>query len=221
MPRSFEEYISHLIFLAICSQANKWYIILSFLKEVLGVAKDLIILNDREEGLMGISEEEEYENYKHALKKSMVNDIENKIKIMEILYKIKSKKLYRIDGHISFKSFIEEFLIARTQAYLYLKIYEQVLKGNLSIKEIRDKGMIEIYRNIKSKEVVDKKSIQNSIKPLRFQLKRQDSYDFYKSNAKFTGYLLDKIFSRDKDYLNKIFKEYSDLSCKKQSKTCK
>ncbi|SCW42853.1 Putative plasmid partition protein [Borreliella japonica] len=180
------------------------------------MSKDLIILNDREEGLMGISEEEEYENYKHALKKSMVNDIENKIKIMEILYNIKSKKLYRIDGHVSFKSFIEEFLIARTQAYLYLKIYEQVLKGNLSIKEIRDKGMIEIYRNIKSKEVVDKKSIQNSIKPLRFQLKRKDSYDFYKSNAKFTGYLLDKIFSSDKDYLNQIFKEYSDLNLKKQ-----
>ncbi|WP_267903570.1 chromosome replication/partitioning protein [Borreliella bavariensis] len=64
--------------------------------------------------------------------------------------------------------------------------------------------MIEIYRNIKSKEVVDKKLIQNSIKPLRFQLKRKDSYDFYKSNAKFTGYLLDKIFSSDKDYLNQI-----------------
>ncbi len=44
--------------------------------------------------------------------------------------------------------------------------------------------MIEIYRNIKSKEVVDKKSNQNSIKPLRFQLKRQDSCDFYKSNAR-------------------------------------
>ncbi len=75
--------------------------------------------------------------------------------------------------------------------------------------------MIEIYRNIKSKEVVDKKSIQNSIKPLRFQLKRQNSYDFYKSNAKFTGCLLDKIFSIDKDYLNKMFKEYSDLNLKK------
>ncbi len=207
--------------MAVCSQANKRYLAFSSSQEVLGVSKDLIILNDREEGLMGVSEEEEYENYKHALKKSMVNDIENKIKIMEILYNIKSKKLYRIDGHVSFKSFIEEFLIARTQAYLYLKIYEQVLKGNLSIKEIRDKGMIEIYRNIKSKEVVDKKSIQNSIKPLRFQLKRKDSYDFYKSNAKFTGYLLDKIFSSDKDYLNQIFKEYSDLNLKKQIKTHK
>lgn len=205
--------------MAVCSQANKRYLAFSSSQEVLGVSKDLIILNDREEGLMGISEEEEYENYKHALKKSMVNDIENKIKIMEILYNIKSKKLYRIDGHVSFKSFIEEFLIARTQAYLYLKIYEQVLKGNLSIKEIRDKGMIEIYRNIKSKEVVDKKSIQNSIKPLRFQLKRKDSYDFYKSNAKFTGYLLDKIFSSDKDYLNQIFKEYSDLNLKKTNQS--
>lgn len=208
-----------ILFLDVCSLANKRYLAFSSSQEVLDVSKDLIILNDREEGLMGISEEEEYENYKHALKKSMVNDIENKIKIMEILYNIKSKKLYRIDGHVSFKSFIEEFLIARTQAYLYLKIYEQVLKGNLSIKEIRDKGMIEIYRNIKSKEVVDKKSIQNSIKPLRFQLKRKDSYDFYKSNAKFTGYLLDKIFSSDKDYLNQIFKEYSDLNLKKTNQS--
>ncbi|WNZ73110.1 chromosome replication/partitioning protein [Borreliella garinii] len=185
------------------------------------MSKDVIILNDRGEKLMGISEKEEYENYKHALKKSMVNDFENKIEIMEILYNIKNKKLYCIDGHVSFKAFIEEFLIARIQAYLYFKIYEQVLKGNLSIKEIRDKGMIKIYRNIKSKEVVDKKSMQNSIKPLRFQLKRQDSYDFYKSNAKFIGYLLDKIFSRDKDYLNKIFKEHSDLNLKKQIKTHK
>ncbi|WP_234928402.1 chromosome replication/partitioning protein [Borreliella garinii] len=126
--------------------------------------------------------------------------------------------MYRIDGHVSFKAFIKEFLIARTQAYLYLKIYERVLKGNLSIKEIRDR-MIEIYRNIKSKEIVDKKSIQNLIKPLRFQIKRQDSYDFYKSNVKFTGYLLDEIFSSDKDYFNKVFKEYSDLNLKKHIKT--
>ncbi|EEG98565.1 CobQ/CobB/MinD/ParA nucleotide binding domain protein [Borreliella burgdorferi 118a] len=109
--------------------------------------------------------------------------IENSIKDKYGKY-IKGKVHFYNDGHVSFKSFIEEFLIARTQAYLYLKIYEQVLKGAVSIKEIRDKGMIEIYRNIKSKEVVDKKSNQNSIKPLRFQLKRQDSCDFYKSNAR-------------------------------------
>lgn len=81
------------------------------------MSKDVIILNDRGEKLMGISEKEEYENYKHALKKSMVNDLENKIKIMEILYNIKNKKLYRIDGHVSFKAFIEGFLIARTKLF--------------------------------------------------------------------------------------------------------
>ncbi len=70
---------------------------------------------------MGISDKEEYKNYKHALKKSMVNDLENKIKIMEILYNIKNKKLYCIDGHVSFKAFIEEFLIVRTQAFYILK----------------------------------------------------------------------------------------------------
>ncbi|UPA12556.1 chromosome replication/partitioning protein [Borrelia venezuelensis] len=176
--------------------------------------KDVIVLNDREEGLMPISKEEEYENYKHALKKSMVNDIENKIQIMEILYNIKNKKLYLIDGYENFNSFIKGFLIAKTQAYLYLKVYEQVLQGKLSIKEIKDKGMIEVYRNIKLKEISDKKSKQNTIKPLRFQLKNQESYDFYKKNAKFTGFVLDNLFSNDKKYLDKLFKEYSGLSFK-------
>lgn len=122
------------------------------------MSRDMVILNDREEGLMEISEEEEYENYKHALRKGVVNDIENKIQIMEILYNIKIKKLYLIDGYKSFNSFIQGFLIAKTQAYLYLKIYEQVLKGDLSIKEIKDKGMIEVYKSIKSKEIDNKKS---------------------------------------------------------------
>ncbi|UPA17508.1 chromosome replication/partitioning protein (plasmid) [Borrelia coriaceae] len=180
--------------------------------------KNTIVLNDREEGLMDISEEEEYENYKHALKKSMVNDIENKIQIMEILYNIKDKKLYRIDGYESFNSFIKGFLIAKTQAYLYLKVYEEVLKGCLSIKEIKDKGMIEVYRNIKAKEMNNKKSKQNTIKPLRFQLKSQASYDFYKKNAKFTGFLLDKLFATDRKYLDKLLKEYFGLSIKKNQR---
>ncbi|MCD2332786.1 chromosome replication/partitioning protein [Borreliella americana] len=173
--------------------------------------KDLIILNNREEGLIGVSEEEEYENYKHSLRKSMLNDIENKIKIMEILHNIKTKKLYRIDGYVSFDMFIKKFLISKTQAYLYLKIYEKVLKGDISVKEIRDKGMIGIYRNIKSKESNNK----NSIKPLRISFKRQDSYAFYKRNSNFIEYLLDKIFSNDKDYLEKVLKEYHDLNLKK------
>lgn len=58
---------------------------------------------------MGIFEKEEYENYKHALKKSMVNDLENKIKIMELLYNIKNKKLYCIDGHVSSRLLLKNF----------------------------------------------------------------------------------------------------------------
>lgn len=52
----------------------------------------------------------------------MVNDLENKIKIMEILYNIKNKKLYRIDGHVSSRSFIEEFLMARTSLFIFKNI---------------------------------------------------------------------------------------------------
>lgn len=58
---------------------------------------------------MGISEKEEYENYKHVLKKSMVNDLENKIKIMELLYNIKKQKTLSYWRACKFQGFIEEF----------------------------------------------------------------------------------------------------------------
>ncbi|WP_024653611.1 chromosome replication/partitioning protein [Borrelia persica] len=173
----------------------------------------VVVLNDREEGLMDISEEEEYENCKHSLRKSMVNDIENKIQIMEILYNVRKKKLYRFDHHATFDAFIKAFGIGKTQAYLYLKIYEQILKGTLTVKEIREKGLIEIYRNIKLKEISAKKSRQNLIKPLRFQLKDHKSYDFYKKRSKFAAFILDKLFLEDKTYLDKLFKEYSGSDC--------
>ncbi|OJH14299.1 permease, partial (plasmid) [Borreliella bissettiae] len=42
-------------------------------------------------------------------------------------------------------------------------------------------------------------------------LKKQESYDFYKSNAKFTGFMLDKLFSDGKEIIKKLMKEYKEL----------
>ncbi|MDO7279603.1 chromosome replication/partitioning protein, partial [Borreliella burgdorferi] len=55
-----------------------------------------------------------------------------------------------------------------------------------------------------------KKSKQNPIKPLRFQLKNQESYDFYKSNSRFVSFMMDEIFKNQKDFLNKLLKRYKE-----------
>ncbi|QFP42627.1 chromosome replication/partitioning protein (plasmid) [Borrelia miyamotoi] len=175
------------------------------------MSKSIIVLNDREKSLVNISQEEEYENYKLALRKSMINDIENKIQIMKILYNIKVKSLYLIDGYKSFETFINKFLIKKTQAYSYLKIYEYVLKGDLSIDDIKKRGVVDVYKSIKLSEVINKKSRVNPIKPLRFQLKTEQAYKFYKENSKFTGFLLEEIFSNEKKILEQLKIKYKNL----------
>ncbi|AEL19154.1 plasmid partition family protein (plasmid) [Borreliella bissettiae DN127] len=171
-----------------------------------------ILLNNRIEDVQKFENEElEYKSYKDQLRRITVDDIENKIKTMKILYKIREKKLYLIDGYKKFEDFLSEFIISRSQAFLYLKIYRKVIEGSVSINDIKEKGLKGVYRNILNIEIKEDKSKQNPIKPLRFQLKSQESYDFYKSNAKFTGYLLDKLFNNEKEIIKKIMKEYKQL----------
>ncbi|WP_247073423.1 chromosome replication/partitioning protein [Borrelia turicatae] len=49
------------------------------------------------------------------------------------------------------------------------------------------------------------------MKPLRFQLKNQDSYDFYKQNSKFTSFLMDELFKDKKDLLEEFMKKFNSL----------
>lgn len=58
-----------------------------------------------------------------------------------------------------------------------------------------------------------KKPNRNFIKPLRFQLKIENAYIYYKSKAKFTSFLLEKLLKDEEELLNKIMKEYKE--CKK------
>ncbi|XOU12934.1 chromosome replication/partitioning protein (plasmid) [Borreliella americana] len=153
----------------------------------------------------------EYESYKNQLRRITSNDINNKIELMEILYKIRIKKLYELDGYKKFEDFLKKFVIARTQAFLYLRLYKKVLSGDLKIEEIKQFGFNQAYKKIKKSDIDKNISKQNPIKPLRFQLKRQESYDFYKKNAKFTSFLMDEIFENQKDLINKLLKKYKEL----------
>ncbi|AAF07509.1 chromosome replication/partitioning protein [Borreliella burgdorferi] len=171
-----------------------------------------ILLNNRIEDVQEFENEElEYKSYKDQLRRITVDDVENKIKTMKILYKIREKKLYLIDGYKKFEDFLSEFIISRSQAFLYLKIYRKVLEGSISINDIKEKGLKGVYRNILNVEIKEDKSKQNPIKPLRFQLKKQESYNFYKKNAKFTSFMMDEIFENQKDLINKLLKKYKEL----------
>ncbi|WP_215538025.1 chromosome replication/partitioning protein [Borreliella bavariensis] len=171
-----------------------------------------ILLNNRTDNIQEFENDElEYKSYKDQLRRITIDDIDNKIKTMKILYKIREKKLYLIDGYKKFEDFLSEFIISRSQAFLYLKIYRKVLDGSVSINDIKEKGLKGVYRNILNIEIKGDKSKQNPIKPLRFQLKTKESYDFYKSNAKFTSFMMHEIFENQKDWIKQLLKKYKEL----------
>ncbi|AFI32194.1 chromosome replication/partitioning protein [Borrelia crocidurae] len=171
-----------------------------------------IILNSRNNSIQEFENEElEYRSYKDQLRKIVIHDIDNKIKTMKILYQIREKKLYLIDGYKKFEDFLSKFIISRSQAFLYLKIYKKILDGSVRIEDIKQKGFKSVYRDIINLTVNNQSSRKERIKSLRFQFKKKDSYDFYKKNVKFTEFLLDTLFSSNKDLLKKFFKDFRNL----------
>ncbi len=154
---------------------------------------------------------EEFEQLITQLRNNIKSEIYNIIDTMKILKKINDKKLYVEGGYKSFKNFLSDFKLAKTQSYEYIRLATAVETGLLEENFITSNGIRASIRYVKNKTGgIIKKSKQNSIKPLRFQLKSQESYDFYKSNANFTNFMMNEIFENQKDFLNKLFKRYQD-----------
>lgn len=153
-----------------------------------------------------------YHSLKDRLKANFRKEIFHKVDNIRILKEIKDNKYYKLDGYKSFFAFVKDYNIARTQAYNYLKLATALQEGFIKEDYIIENGIHNSLDLIQDKESpIFKKSKKNPIKPLRFQLKSQESYDFYKSNAKFTGFLLDKLFNNEKEMIKKIMKEYKQL----------
>ncbi|MCD2383830.1 chromosome replication/partitioning protein [Borreliella burgdorferi] len=153
-----------------------------------------------------------YNELKEKLKSNFKKEIFHKVVNIRILKEIKDNQYYKLDGYKSFFAFVKDFNIARAQAYKYLKLATALQEGLLKEDYVIENGINNSFDFIKDKESPSfKKSKQNPIKPLRFQLKKQESYDFYKSNAKFTGFMLDKLFSDGKEIIKKLMKEYKEL----------
>ncbi|MBB6043713.1 chromosome replication/partitioning protein [Borreliella yangtzensis] len=153
-----------------------------------------------------------YNSLKEKLKINSKKEIYCKLETLKILKEIKDNEYYKLDGYKSFEAFSKDYRLARAQVYNYLKIANAIEDGIIQEEFLIKNGILEtliVLRNKESKTI--KKSKQNPIKPLRFQLKSKESYDFYKSNAKFTGFLLDELFESQRDLVNKLLKRYKQL----------
>ncbi|MBB6043444.1 chromosome replication/partitioning protein (plasmid) [Borreliella yangtzensis] len=190
--------------------------------------KKEMILNDRFEDFIDKSQNLNsqdqnliiYNDLKDQLKLNLKDDIDNKIQRMKILYEIKQKELYKYDGFKSFEQFIKSFIIAKTQAYTYLKVYEKVLEGVVSIDKIKEVGFNSIYHTIQkqglleiNQEDMSKNNKENT--PIRILVKDDELYDFCKKDTKRVYFILEEIFKNKKDILSEIIIKYDFLKKKR------
>ncbi|MGF7102074.1 chromosome replication/partitioning protein [Borreliella kurtenbachii] len=162
-------------------------------------------------------DEDEMERFLFLKERLIINfqkEIHNKIETMKILKEIKDKEYYKLDGYQNFEMFTRNYKIAKSQAYEYLRMANAIEEGLVQEKYIIENGIQNSLFFLKDKEGGKvKKSNRNFIRPLRFQLKTENAYIYYKSKARFTSFLLEKLLEDREELLNEIMKEYKE--CKK------
>ncbi len=122
-----------------------------------------------------------YNKLKEKLNINFQKEIYCKIEAMKVLKEIKDKEYYKLDNYSSFDDFAKDYRLARTQTYKYLKIATAIEEGLIEEKYVVKNGINDTICLLKTKESPSlKKSNQNPIKPLRFQLKKEEAYSFYK-----------------------------------------
>ncbi|WP_024653192.1 chromosome replication/partitioning protein [Borrelia persica] len=185
------------------------YVVLS--NRILDINKDNKLLCSRDEALA------RYNELMAKMKQNSKKEIYYKVENIRILKEIKDNEYYKLEGHKSFDKFIESYRMAKTQVYAYLRLANAMEKGILAEQYIIEHGINESLALIKERKLLKlKRSTQDLVKPLRFQLETYESYDFYKKNSKFISFLLEKLFADDKTYLDKLFQEYSYFKLKKK-----
>ncbi|WP_024653691.1 chromosome replication/partitioning protein [Borrelia persica] len=153
-----------------------------------------------------------YNKLKEKLCINFQKEIFYKVEAMKVLKEIKDNEYYKMDNYSCFDDFAKDYRLARTQTYKYLKIATAIEEGIIEEKFVISNGINSTICLLRNKEGVNiKKSKQNPLRPLRFQLKCPHAYAFYKKNAKLTSFLLEKIFSDEKEFLSKILSQFESL----------
>ncbi len=114
-----------------------------------------------------------YNKLKEKLNINFQKEIYCKLEAMKVLKEIKDKEYYKLDNYFTFDDFAKDYRLARTQTYKYLKIATAIEEGIIEEKYVVKNGINETICLLKTKESPSlRKSNQNPIKPLRFQLQK-------------------------------------------------
>ncbi|WP_151073842.1 chromosome replication/partitioning protein [Borreliella turdi] len=158
-----------------------------------------------------------YNDLKNQLKFNLKNEVNNIIKRMEILYEIKTRGLYRYDGFTSFDQFIRHFVIAKTQAYRYLKVYQKVLDGVVTIDRIKEIGFTNVFKQIKKQtKAHDLNDTNNKLGnsnnnfeiPIRILINDIDLYKFCKESNKRISFILESLYKENRIYFLELASKY-------------
>ncbi|WP_024652961.1 chromosome replication/partitioning protein [Borrelia persica] len=153
-----------------------------------------------------------YNSLKEKLKVNCKKEIHNKIETMKILKEIKDNEYYKLDSYKTFEDFSREYRLARTQVYQYLRLANAMEEGIIEEVFLIKNGInvaLIFLQDKKGKRI--KRSKINPIKPLRFQLKSYESYAYYKSDSKFTSFLMEALFEEKKDLLDEFKEKYESF----------
>ncbi|WP_418906479.1 chromosome replication/partitioning protein (plasmid) [Borreliella turdi] len=158
-----------------------------------------------------------YNDLKNQLKFNLKNEVNNIIKRMEILYEIKTRELYRYDGFTSFDQFTRHFVIAKTQAYRYLKVYQKVLDGVVTIDRIKEIGFTNVFKQIKKHaKAHDLNDTNNKLGnsnnnfeiPIRILINDIDLYKFCKESNKRISFILESLYKENRIYFLELASKY-------------
>ncbi|WP_215536674.1 chromosome replication/partitioning protein [Borreliella bavariensis] len=168
-----------------------------------------------------------YNELKTQLKFNLKNEVNNIIKRMEILYEIKTRELYKYDGFTSFDQFTQHFVIAKTQAYKYLRVYQKVLDGVVTIDRIKEIGFTNAFKQIKKQTVAHnlsdkddklKNSSDNFEIPIRILIRDLDLYKFCKESNKRISFILESLYRDNKIYFLELASKYESYRKEKKYK---
>nr|WP_322789389.1 chromosome replication/partitioning protein [Borreliella garinii] len=123
---------------------------------------------------------------------------------------------------------MKSYVIARSQAYMYLKIYEKVLKGNISIKKVKEIGFVATYRNILKnnaayvyKENMILKNIEEDNSqsiPIKILMKDKEVYDFCKKDTTRIYFILERLIKDKKNISSDLIIDYENNRKPKKKK---
>ncbi|WP_434246485.1 chromosome replication/partitioning protein [Borreliella burgdorferi] len=158
------------------------------------------------------SRKEEYNRMIVKLNNNLKSEIYNVVERIKILSKISKDRLYFEGGFKSFREFLRMFKLAKTQAYVYVKLGIAIESGAIEEEYIINNGIQASITHIKTNEnvVTGKPNEENLIKPLKLRLKNKEIYDFYKENTKFTEFFLESLFLSEKDLIKKFKKRFTN-----------